>query len=657
MQRFFLIGLIVAGLAGSSFFLFSAALHDPEIPFLPQDERAEWILYPGDPDTVARGGRQIDLEALFTRSFFIHRVPHRATARFRAFQDCRIRVNGREVLPEHRPDAGWKDPGTVDLSGYLQAGENRIAVKVHNKLGPPALWLCTSGLDDEVRTGAAWQVSLRAKPTANAAVADDCRLHPLCREGPAPFDALEEKLPLLIALFAFFLLIFWLKRSWSRIPALTPGAVLVISVTLWAVLFVNNVLTSPERLSPALGFDAPSHIEYMDYIVKNGSLPLASDGWEMYQPPLYYVAAAGVFQVAGLFLPEAGVIVAIRLITFLCGVGQIFLAFWAATILFPRRQRCQMLATAMAALVPMNLYISHYISNEALSAFLVSLSIVLTLRLLAREKSGAAGYCCLGLVVGLALLTKFTALSVAPILCLLLLWRLKVDRSIAPARAICLFGGMIAVVLCLAGWFYWRNWVHYGNPMVGNWDPASGHVWWQDPGFHTSRYYFQFGKVFLYPIFAGFYSFFDAIYCSFWGDGFYGGIASTEGRPPWNYGFMSLSYILAVPACLAAAGGLAAAVFRSLRRVDLQWLVILGSSFTMSFGILFLTVKLPFYAQSKAFYGLAILLPFSLFFAWGFDLGERFERHLWYRIFQSMLFAWFCTFGAVVFLTYLVGAA
>ena len=62
IQRFILIGLIIVGLAGTFAYLICRVLHDPEIPFLPQDERAEWIVYPRPPDTVAKGVGQSGLD-------------------------------------------------------------------------------------------------------------------------------------------------------------------------------------------------------------------------------------------------------------------------------------------------------------------------------------------------------------------------------------------------------------------------------------------------------------------------------------------------------------------------------------------------------------------------------------------------------------------
>jgi hypothetical protein len=36
-----------------------------------------------------------------------------------------------------------------------------------------------------------------------------------------------------------------------------------------------------------VGFDAVAHEAYIQFIQQKHALPLADDGWEMYQPPLY----------------------------------------------------------------------------------------------------------------------------------------------------------------------------------------------------------------------------------------------------------------------------------------------------------------------------------------------------------------------------------
>ena len=45
----------------------------------------------------------------------------------------------------------------------------------------------------------------------------------------------------------------------------------------------------------------------------------------------------------------------------------------------------------------------------------------------------------------------------------------------------------LLTMLALAGWFYARNQLHFGTPLMGNWAlPGADQTWWQQPGFHTA---------------------------------------------------------------------------------------------------------------------------------------------------------------------------
>ncbi|MCL6588892.1 MAG: hypothetical protein K6U80_02960 [Firmicutes bacterium] len=47
-------------------------------------------------------------------------------------------------------------------------------------------------------------------------------------------------------------------------------------------------------------YDVDGHIHYIDYILKHGSIPARNEGWETFQPPLYYLTAAFIYKVANL---------------------------------------------------------------------------------------------------------------------------------------------------------------------------------------------------------------------------------------------------------------------------------------------------------------------------------------------------------------------
>lgn len=50
---------------------------------------------------------------------------------------------------------------------------------------------------------------------------------------------------------------------------------------LWAILSINNMF----KLNYQAGSDVWGHIDYIDYIATKGTLPLAPEGWQMFQSP------------------------------------------------------------------------------------------------------------------------------------------------------------------------------------------------------------------------------------------------------------------------------------------------------------------------------------------------------------------------------------
>ena len=135
----------------------------------------------------------------------------------------------------------------------------------------------------------------------------------------------------------------------------------------------------------------------------------------------------------------------------------------------------------------------------------------------------------LACVLGLAVLTKFTAwVAVAWIAGALLARGVVLDGR--GARGALPAAGVLAGVAALGGWFYLRNWLHFGRPFVGNWDLPGRLGWWEQPGFHTADYYLRFGESMRHPFFAGYQSFWDGVYSTLWGDGLVAGMIRV--RPP-----------------------------------------------------------------------------------------------------------------------------
>ena len=178
-------------------------------------------------------------------------------------------------------------------------------------------------------------------------------------------------------------------------------------------------------------------------------------------------------------------------------------------------------------------------------------------------------------------------------------------------------------MLLVAGWRYARMWRDFGNPLIGNWDARVCRAVVAGPGVAIpSGYFFSFGHSLTAPLFSGFDSFWDCFYTTLWGDGLAGGAAATNSLPPWNYPLMDAGFLLALAPSVLVLTGLVAAVARCLREPDLAFLLLVGGGWLRGFAILYMSLKLAFYSQSKCFYGLPALLPFCVFGVLGWISGR-----------------------------------
>src|SRR5262249_35082631 len=90
--------LVVGGaLAVAALALWWVGARDPDVPFFTPDRRAEWIVYPGPPVSVARP--RVELETVFTRAFVLERAPARARLSVRLYRRGDVPVNGTPGPP------------------------------------------------------------------------------------------------------------------------------------------------------------------------------------------------------------------------------------------------------------------------------------------------------------------------------------------------------------------------------------------------------------------------------------------------------------------------------------------------------------------------------------------------------------------------------
>jgi tetratricopeptide (TPR) repeat protein len=630
------LALVVCSALGGFGWLWWSAVKRSEVNFLPSLAGAEWIIYP-----KAAEGKihpRLRLGTVFRRTFVLNEVPDQSSLGVAGFHEYSIVLNG-EVLTklEHR-GTSWKEPDLFSPSKFLHRGTNEILVTASNTNGPPALWLSLTSRDFSLSSDDSWEASYAGalwKPVHRAKNPLPIRVgNPLhAKNGTA--EAFANCWPTLLMFTAISALVIFVSE---RIKSAESGASgfwfqarfpIVTFAILWIAIFINNICVLPA----ASGYDAGPHRDYIAYVETKWSVPLASEGWEMFQPPFYYVICAVLLKLLHLTAYDSAGVAVLRVFGLVIGVLHFVIVWKSLRLLFPENRTRQNWGLLLAAALPPVLYLSHYVSNEALAAALVSGSVYLSLRILREQRSCWRVFAGLGLCSGAALLTKSTAILALPPIFGALVWSAFRKKAInvreSGIRRINIRQSGIlrillvaAICLCVAGWHYLRVWQHYGSPMVGVWDPRTGFSWWQDNGFRTTAFYLRLGDVFIHPWFSALHSFSDGTYSTLWGDGLLGGADSLEG-PPWNYELMSVAYWLALVPMLAVLIGVFFAIRCFVRQPSPEWFLLLGLSFSVAFALAYVSLTIPYYCVVKAFYGLSALVPFCAFGAWGLERMTR----------------------------------
>lgn len=337
-------------------------------------------------------------------------------------------------------------------------------------------------------------------------------------------------------------------------------------------------------------FEAPDEIWHMAFIQQVASgqgLPVSAPNttalWRQQgvQAPLYYLAAAALTSWvdqrdfptiyaranphAAIGRPDAranrnylvhhadeawpwrGAVLALHLTRFF-SVLLGALTLWATyqTLVLVVGAPAALPGAAFIAFIPQFVFISAAASNDNAINALAALVLWRSTRLLAqRTPPGRSmplrAFVILGLLLGLALLTKLSALglvAVAGVALLIVAWRQPDVR--ARARTFVTGGLAIAIpALALSGWWYWRNWLLYHDPLAWNVWQANILLRVAPAGWRTI-----FGEL-------------ESLERSFWG--LFGWLNLSY--PAWVYGVLrGLEIALALGWLLALAGWLAARV-------------------------------------------------------------------------------------------------
>jgi hypothetical protein len=556
----------------------------------------------------------------YSGQFLLEKAVSDSVLTVRALGKTQVYLDGQSIAPFSERD-DRKNPRSIALRD-LSPGRHELIIAVSNEKGPALVLAYSDALG--IFTGPGWKASMDGQHWLPVTLADDKKPADASLRFPSAFEAFREVVPVYLPLFAvcFFLVLFFQsapeKYPWISRTAWNPSSVRLTLLAAWAVLAVNNIMKIPLYV----GYDVVHHYAYISYITEKGTLPLATEGWQMFQSPLFYLLSAGLWKFLSLFLPANAAQFLLRIIPLCCGALQVQLAYQAVRYVFPSRTDLQTLGTIVGGFLPMNFYISQVVGNEPLAGFLSAAAIVIALGILTKTGPLPKGRLAfLGIMLGLACLTKFTAVLLIPAFVLLLIYVMS-EKEQPPKSIVAGIAIFLGAVVLVSGWYYLRNWIALGKPFVGGWDIARGQVWWQDPGYRTVGDFISFGRSLSHPIFSAIYGFWDAIYSTFWLDGLNSSIVSYEIKPPWNYDFMLSGALFS----LLPAGGIIFGIIRGVGKPKAAHPGQVFSAYCIAVyftALLYLYVALPIYSTAKATYTVGLIPCYAIMCVSGLDVFTR----------------------------------
>jgi hypothetical protein len=614
--------LIIASLCLLPFaFLFYQACYSPGIEFLVPSFRGDWILHSAE---------KISGIVEFRRQFQLEKIPTKCRIRVRAIPQFSMVVNGRTVEENSQSvKHNWKLARKYDIASMLQNGNNTIVIRVSNPQGPPGLLVegpVLESQEGEVRlsSGTDWEAA--SDPdfgewvSAVTTLKDEARLGE--KKGPIQKS---PRYPVYMMLFGAYLLFILLaiipwrifhrsdpdsgsqshaSRSF-RLLSLVPFLVIIVIVL---VVNIHNVLTYSHERS---GFDWGGHVEYIRYVASKWRAPVATDGWEMFQPPLYYFLSAIIYRLFGGQAAEPGSLKAVQIMGMLSGVANACFVLLVLRKLFEKNYLVQILGFSVAAFLPMCFYMNPLISNEIFSGSVISLAICLLILYGFGKQVRIHHAIILGAAVGLALLSKYTAFFVFLAAAAVLTIRVLVNPSTRrrEVRALAVF---LVVVLAVSGWLYIRNLVRFHDPFIGNWDEESGYHYEQHHGYRTLGFYMKFSSIFLHtPERGRWSSFWDGKYGSMWTD-IHGSFLNLSDEQANLYGSIII-YLALLPSVAILLGFYQSleSAFRSARCNP--YLALVMVSVLTIISLISFTMEVPFFSTIKAFFYLSLLPAIAVF--------------------------------------------
>jgi len=177
--------------------------------------------------------------------------------------------------------------------------------------------------------------------------------------------------------------------------------ILIIIEIILIIFYTHNLLVKTSSNLP----DINGHLFYLKTLALNRRIPFPLEGWETYQPPLFYLIMSPIYFVA--FIKGFPILQTIQLFQIIIFLDFLALVFYTFAKLIKDSIMLFLTLTPFLFL-PLFLYLVFIVSNEFLSTVIISLGLLLIIDIFHYDYIGIFNLLLFGLILSLAILTKYT---------------------------------------------------------------------------------------------------------------------------------------------------------------------------------------------------------------------------------------------------------
>ena len=138
--------------------------------------------------------------------------------------------------------------------------------------------------------------------------------------------------PLILLFYSTFVIFFLIANNSPLLKRFGSKASLPFVFVAGLYLRFIYLAYTPYRVR---GHDVIPHLDYIRYVAEHFAIPPRADGWQFYQPPLYYFLSAIWFRIGeGINRIEDALIGDLQLFAFVISLAVLGIAIWIGRMLF-----------------------------------------------------------------------------------------------------------------------------------------------------------------------------------------------------------------------------------------------------------------------------------------------------------------------------------